>query len=73
MGELLTFQSSQPLLRILNLCDAGVSVFPEVKEFLIMLIGIPSGISVGFVSYFNSGSFMRRTISLKRGSSRKGA
>jgi hypothetical protein len=37
MGMLLAFQSSQPLLRVLNLRNARVSVFPEVDEFLIML------------------------------------
>ncbi len=35
----LTFQPSHPLLRILNLSDTRVSVFPEVEEFLVMLYG----------------------------------
>jgi hypothetical protein len=39
MGKLLAFQPSQPLLRILNLRNTRVSVFPEVKEFFVMLYG----------------------------------
>jgi hypothetical protein len=34
--RLLTLQPSQPLLRILNLSNARVSVLPEVEEFLLM-------------------------------------
>jgi hypothetical protein len=32
-------QPRQPLLSILNLSNIRVSVFPEVKEFIIMLYG----------------------------------
>jgi hypothetical protein len=32
----ITLQFSQPLLRILKLCYARVSVFPEVEEFLVV-------------------------------------
>jgi len=32
-------QPSQPLLSILNLSNTRVSVFPEVKEFIIILYG----------------------------------
>ena len=35
----LLFQPCQPLLRILKLCYARVSVFPEVKEFIVVLDG----------------------------------
>ncbi len=36
---LLSSQPSQPLLRILNLSNTRVSVFPEVEEFFIMIYG----------------------------------
>jgi hypothetical protein len=32
-------QPSQPLLSILNLSNTRVSVFPEVKEFIIIIYG----------------------------------
>jgi hypothetical protein len=47
MRGLLAFQPSQPLPRILNLSITRISVFPEVEEFLVMLIGLPSNIFVG--------------------------
>ncbi len=34
-----SFQSSQPLLRIRNLRFSRISVFPEPKEFLVLLCG----------------------------------
>ena len=37
--KLMPTQPSQPLLRILNLSYTRISVFPEVKEFLVMLYG----------------------------------
>jgi len=36
------FQPSQPLLRIFNLSNSRVSVFPEIEEFLVMLYGFGS-------------------------------
>ena len=39
MRGLLAFQPRQPLLRILNLNNARVSVFLQVEEFLRMLYG----------------------------------
>ncbi len=35
-------EASQPLPCILNFSNARISVFPEFKEFLIMLYGFPS-------------------------------
>jgi hypothetical protein len=37
---------SQPLLRIFDFRNARVSVLPEGEEFLIMLYGLPSSLSV---------------------------
>ena len=50
MCELLALQSSQPLLRILNLSNTRVSVFPEVEEFLVILQGF-SGIALLFIEF----------------------
>ncbi len=37
--KLLTLQSSQPLLRIFNLSNTRICVFPEVEEFFVVLYG----------------------------------
>jgi hypothetical protein len=39
----LLFQPGHPLPRILNLCDAMVSVLPEVEEFLVVLVNFKRG------------------------------
>ncbi len=44
MECLLFLQPSQPLLRILDLRNLRINVFPQVEEFLVMLysVGLPS-------------------------------
>ena len=39
MKVLLALQPSQPHLRILNLKDTRISIFPEIEEFLVMIFG----------------------------------
>ncbi len=70
-SKLLPFQSSQPLIRIFNLSNARVSVFPEFEEFLVMLYGFGSFAFQALPFILHSGRFMRRRRSFKRGSSRR--
>jgi len=47
---LLAFLADRPLLRILNLSNTRISVFPEVEEFLVMFDGYADIIPNSFSS-----------------------